>query len=585
MIRKIIYTVLFMIALISLSFAEISQVWRTGQTTTYSAGDDGSLQKGAAWPSPRFTVNGDGTVTDKLTGLIWSQNAGTPTVGACTGGALNWNQALSYVACLNGINYLGHNDWRMPNRKELMSFIDYSRANPALVSEATNTIYFYGISSVSHYWSGSPNTGWGTGGGTAWRLLTSNGMMSAYPMTQPVYTWIVRGTSSVSAGPTISLSPATYNFGLVPVGSISTPKEFQLSNAGTLDLVVSSISTTGPLFSVAPGGSTPCSSLTPTIAPGTNCSLIATFSSTAGGYRSGMMIITSNDPFTPTLIAPLSGSGSYVLSVLKTGTGAGTVSSSPAGISCGSDCTEAYAGGSSVVLTATASFGSVFSGWSGGGCSGTGTCTVALNADTEVTAAFTSAPQTYTLTVSTGTSSTTGSGTVTSVPAGISCPADCVEAYAPNTAVTLTATPDLSSVFTGWVISGGWSSLGGGTCPGTGSCTVSMTSDKTVLAQFARRFVVTSPNGGETMRKGSTFTITWTYDASAGSFVKIELLKGGVLNRTIASSAPIGSGGSGAYTWNIPKNQGTGSNFQIRITSTSNSAFTDTSDGNFSITK
>ena len=43
----------------------------TGQTDSVAAGDDGDLQKGVPWPDPRFTDNGDGTVTDHLTGLIW----------------------------------------------------------------------------------------------------------------------------------------------------------------------------------------------------------------------------------------------------------------------------------------------------------------------------------------------------------------------------------------------------------------------------------------------------------------------------------------------------------------------------------
>ena len=49
---------------------------KTGQTTPYVAGDDGTLQKGVAWPAPRFTDNSNGTVTDKLTGLIWMKDAG-----------------------------------------------------------------------------------------------------------------------------------------------------------------------------------------------------------------------------------------------------------------------------------------------------------------------------------------------------------------------------------------------------------------------------------------------------------------------------------------------------------------------------
>lgn len=79
---------------------------------------------------------------------------------------------------------------------------------------------------------------------------------------------------------------------------------------------------------------------------------------------------------------------SFTLTVTKDGMGSGTVTSSPSGIDCGSDCSESYNGGSSVTLTATPAAGSLFGRWSGGGCSGTGTCTVTLDADTTVTATF-----------------------------------------------------------------------------------------------------------------------------------------------------------------------------------------------------
>ncbi len=75
------------------------------------------------------------------------------------------------------------------------------------------------------------------------------------------------------------------------------------------------------------------------------------------------------------------------LTVVKSGAGAGTVTSSPAGISCGDACTAELAPGP-ISLSAAPSAGSEFTGWSGGGCSGTGTCQVTLGADTTVTATF-----------------------------------------------------------------------------------------------------------------------------------------------------------------------------------------------------
>src|SRR6185295_6814868 len=75
------------------------------------------------------------------------------------------------------------------------------------------------------------------------------------------------------------------------------------------------------------------------------------------------------------------------LTVAKAGTGGGTVTSSPAGINCGGDCSESYASGTSVALTAAPGAGSTFAGWSGA-CSGTGSCAVTMSAARSVTATF-----------------------------------------------------------------------------------------------------------------------------------------------------------------------------------------------------
>ena len=77
-----------------------------------------------------------------------------------------------------------------------------------------------------------------------------------------------------------------------------------------------------------------------------------------------------------------------MLTVNKTGTGSGTVTSSPAGISCGTDCSEPYNSGTNVTLTASAAGGSTFANWSGCNTVSGATCTVAMSAATTVTATF-----------------------------------------------------------------------------------------------------------------------------------------------------------------------------------------------------
>jgi hypothetical protein len=94
----------------------------------------------------------------------------------------------------------------------------------------------------------------------------------------------------------------------------------------------------------------------------------------------------------------------HTLMVTKNGTGAGTVTSSPVGIDCGATCSNAFFDNRSVTLTATPAAGSEFTGWSGSGCSGTGTCQVTMSADRPVTATFAlqivNVPRTLTLSYS-----------------------------------------------------------------------------------------------------------------------------------------------------------------------------------------
>jgi len=160
----------------------------------------------------------------------------------------------------------------------------------------------------------------------------------------------------------------------------------------------------------------------------------------------------------------------YALTVAKAGSG--TVSSSPAGINCGADCSESYAGGTSVTLTAVPAAGSTFAGWSGA-CTGAAACAVTMNAAKSVTATF--KPQTtsakYSLTV---TKAGSGAGTVASNPAGINCGSACSYGFASGANVILTATPASGSVFAGW----------SGACAGTGTCAVPMSAAKTVKATF-----------------------------------------------------------------------------------------------------
>jgi hypothetical protein len=159
-----------------------------------------------------------------------------------------------------------------------------------------------------------------------------------------------------------------------------------------------------------------------------------------------------------------------MLTVAKAGGGSGTVTSAPSGIDCGTTCSGSYPSGTSTTLTAVADSGSVFTGWSDVGCSGTGACVVTLATPTMVTANF--AVQSATLTVALLGS---GNGTVTSTPGGIACGAICVSTFLSGTPVTLLAIPGLGSSFAGW---------SGGDCTGTGVCITTLAGATSVNATF-----------------------------------------------------------------------------------------------------
>jgi hypothetical protein len=158
------------------------------------------------------------------------------------------------------------------------------------------------------------------------------------------------------------------------------------------------------------------------------------------------------------------------LTVVKAGTGSGTVSSEPPGINCGPDCGNNYNINTVVTLTATpADAETVFTGWIGSGCSGVELCVVTMTENLTITATFERLSSLNIFIDGDGT------GSVVSDPPGIDCGADCSEAYTGETVITLTATPAAGSVFTGWSAPD---------CPGTGPCVVTLPEGRNITATF-----------------------------------------------------------------------------------------------------
>lgn len=115
-----------------------------------------------------FSDNGDGTVTDNATGLMWSQ--------ADSGVGMNWEDALAWVEQMNDQNYLGHSDWRLPNAKELQSIVDYTRSPDTTGSAAIDPVF--NVTEITNeageldypfYWTGTTHVrGDGSGGAAAY---------------------------------------------------------------------------------------------------------------------------------------------------------------------------------------------------------------------------------------------------------------------------------------------------------------------------------------------------------------------------------------------------------------------------------
>jgi hypothetical protein len=214
-----------------------------------------------------------------------------------------------------------------------------------------------------------------------------------------------------------------------------------------------------------------------------------------------------------------SGSGSggtFTIQVTKNGTGSGTVTSSPSGISCGTTCSRSFSGGTTVTLAAVPASGSIFAGWSGGGCSGTGSCTVQINNNMTVTAAFNPAAEpppppspssgTFTLTVTKVQNG--GTGNVTSSPAGINCGTTCSASFASGTSITLFASPTTGR-FASWT---------GGPCTGSTnpSCTFTLGANTTATASFANKLTFiesTLPDGNV----GADYSVSINTTGGSGS--------------------------------------------------------------------
>jgi len=268
------------------------------------------------------------------------------------------------------------------------------------------------------------------------------------------------------------------------------------------------------------------------------------------------------------------------LTVSRSGTGSGTVTSTDGGINCGSDCSEAFNSGTTVTLTATANTGSTFTGWSGD-CTGTSSsCTVTMNAAKNVTAAFTL--NTYTITAS-----VVGSG-------GSISPSGSVTVNY-NSNQTFTITPNsgykvsdvkVDSVSKGAISTYTFSNV---TADHTISASFSIAYTLTVSKSGTGSGTVTSTDGGincgsdcsETFSSGTTVTLTATADSSSTfggwsgdctgtsssctvTMTAAKSVTATFTLKTYTISASAGSGGSISPSGTVTVNHGSSQTFTMK---------------------
>ncbi|MDH3328740.1 MAG: DUF1566 domain-containing protein [Desulfobulbaceae bacterium] len=470
-----ILTIATVLLIAIFAFAAPSDLAQTGQTKCYNAsqieidcsgtGQDGEYQKGVAWPSPRFTDNGDGTVTDNLTGLVWLHD------GNCPQAVRSWYDALADINQINNDGTMNANDcndtsnngghqtdWRLPNILELESLVDLHFADVAFPSpNPFNARSPNGAEVVNKWWSGTTDQA-----DTLWSFYLDfeHGEISSYSKTAgSYYVWPVRGNQNgglvklpktgqktcYGENRTIISCAGTGQDGELQQGvTWPTPRFADNADGTVTDNLTGLIwlknghcygsQTWEEALTSATGlanntcGLTDSSSIgdwrlpnrrelqslvdfenkTPSLPdnhPFINVPTNESYWSSSTGtpefhpdwawyifFNRGTSTITGRGNLNGVWMVRDATGGPYDLTVNLAGSGKGSVTSSPAGIDCGADCSESYAvvttKGETVTLSATTDPGYIFTGWSGSGCFGTDDCTVTIDHTRSVTATF-----------------------------------------------------------------------------------------------------------------------------------------------------------------------------------------------------
>lgn len=434
-----------------------------------------------------------------------------------------------------------------------------------------------GIVLVDSSWGGTTSMITGASGNTTVGIQDNrSGQIVQYQWTGTAYAASVPGTPGVTL--TLAVAPNAINFNSVQINTDSPSQPVTITNTGNATALITSAAISGssdfraPLINACNGNLPPLQSCSIPVL------LHPTISSTEPQTT---LTINSNahvDPTNPTNTVTLNGSGTalatFPVSVNSSGTGGALIASgeNPPAISCNilppaantGACSNNYASGASVTLTATPNPGSTFVTWSGvAGCTTSPVCTFTVSSATTVNATFNLTPVSVTLNL-TGAGGGNGSVTsdVSSTNGILNCASvggvtasggnqGCSGPYPQGTVVTLTESPGVNSTFAGW----------SGACSGSTAttCQVPLNSNQTVTANFAGTTVIPitlvqsttncavsgatiACNWGNAMNVGDTYICAIGFPDASSTVSSIADTKTNTITQVPTISPKVGTG-------------------------------------------
>jgi len=479
-----------------------------------------------------YIENGDGTVTDATTGLMWQKGSfDSPK---------SWEESLAYS---ENLSLAGYDDWRLPTISELVSIIDNTQYMPSV-----NVAF---PSALTNYWSSSTAASSGSG---AWCANFGTGSVygnASKPESINKYVRSVRGGQNIIPGNLVIKSPNQAD--KWPIGSQMVILWDTAGISGNIRITLSRQGGKTGTFTETIADGIPNNGMFPWTATGpssVNCVLrIEPLADAAKGTSQGLFTI--GDIPNP----------QFILTAVKSGSGSGTIASDPAGIYCGADCSEAYVSGASVTLTATPEGGSTFAGW-GGDCTlfaAQTTCTLIMNSAKNVTATFDApasdtTPPTGTVTINGGAAHTNNPVVtlgLTAVDAG-----GVTQMCIANTNLTTCTSWETYANSKSWHLDGetdGAKTVYAWFKDTAGNVSAAPSTATIVLDTILPSLTVTTP-AANVILKGTTVQITGTVsDTGAGiQNVRITTDRGVTWNNTTINQ----DGTSWFYVWTLPADGG-----------------------------